>query len=104
MSIPLTHPQNVFKKREKVNMRYSCKAVVGHGQKCEPNYQCDACAAKQKYIPRIEKLEAALKHCINAIRQYEMGDDRPRGPAGPVGPWLLGAMDNAIKVLEGKDD
>ena len=53
---------------------------------------------------RIEKLEAALKHCINAIRQYEMGDDRPRGPAGPVRPWLLGAMDNAIETLEGKDD
>ena len=53
---------------------------------------------------RIEKLETALKHCINAIRQYEMGDDRPRGPAGPVRPWLLGAMDNAIKVMEGKDD
>ena len=53
---------------------------------------------------RIEKLEAALKHCINALKQYEMGDDRPRGPAGPVRPWLLGAMDNAIKVLEGKDD
>ena len=42
-------------------MRYSCRAVVGHGQSCEPNYQCDACAAKQKYIPRIEKLEAALR-------------------------------------------
>ncbi len=53
---------------------------------------------------RIEKLEAALRHCINALRQYEMGDDRPRGPAGPVRPWLLGAMDNAIQVLEGKDD
>ena len=45
-------------------MRYSCKAVVGHGQKCEPNYQCDACAAKQKYIPRIEKLETALREII----------------------------------------
>ena len=53
---------------------------------------------------RIEKLESALKHCINAIRQYEMGDDRPRGPAGPVRPWLLGAMDNAIETLERKDD
>ena len=53
---------------------------------------------------RIEKLEVALKHCINAIRQYEMGDDRPRGPAGPVRPWLLGAMDNAIETLERKDD
>jgi hypothetical protein len=42
-------------------MRYSCRAVVGYGQACEPNYQCEACAAKQKYIPRIEKLEAALR-------------------------------------------
>ena len=57
-----------------------------------------------KLEARIEKLEAALKHCINALQQYEMGDDRPRGPAGPVRPWLLGAMDNAIKALEGKDD
>jgi hypothetical protein len=57
-----------------------------------------------EFADRIEKLEAALKHCINAIRQYEMGDDRPRGPAGPVRPWLLGAMDNAIETLEGKDD
>jgi hypothetical protein len=46
-------------------MRYSCRAVVGHGQKCEPNYQCDACAAKQKYIPRIEKLEAALREVLS---------------------------------------
>ena len=53
---------------------------------------------------RIEKLEVALKHCINAIRQYEMGDDRPRGPAGPVRPWLLGAMDNAIQTLEGENE
>jgi len=45
-------------------MRYSCRAVVGHGQVCEPNYQCDACAAKQKYMPRIEKLEAALRGII----------------------------------------
>ena len=45
-------------------MRYSCRVVVGHGQKCEPNYQCDACAAKQKYIPRIEKLEAALREIV----------------------------------------
>ena len=55
-------------------------------------------------MARIEKLETALRHCINALRQYEMGDDRPRGPAGPVRPWLLGAMDYAIKVMEGKDD
>ena len=53
-------------------MRYSCRAVVGHGQKCEPNYQCDACAAKQKYIPRIEKLEAALRRIIDRA-DYRMG-------------------------------
>ena len=68
-------------------MRYSCKAVVGHGQKCEPNYQCDACAAKQKYIPRIEKLEAALRE-IAALGYWD-GDS---------------AMSIASKALERKDD
>ena len=50
---------------------------------------------------RIEKLEAALRHCINALREYEMGDDRPRGPIpnDDLRPWLLGAMDNARKAL-----
>ena len=54
---------------------------------------------------RIENLEAALKHCIDALREYEMGDDRPRGPIpnDDLRPWLLGAMDNARKALEGKD-
>ena len=66
-------------------MRYSCKAVVGHGQKCEPNYQCDACAAKQKYIPRIEKLEAALSDIIVLSDDYDK--------AVPI----------ARKALEGKD-
>jgi hypothetical protein len=53
---------------------------------------------------RIEKLETALQHCINALREYEMGDDRPRGPIpnDDLRPWLLGAMDNAIQALEGK--
>jgi len=51
---------------------------------------------------RIEKLEAALRHCINALREYEMGDDRPRGPIpnDDLRPWLLGAMDNARKALD----
>jgi hypothetical protein len=51
---------------------------------------------------RIEKLEAALRHCINALREYEMGDDRPRGPISndDLRPWLLGAMDNARKALD----
>jgi len=66
-------------------MRYSCRAVVGHGQVCEPNYQCDACAAKQKYIPRIKKLEAALREVAEAV-----GDSSAY--------WI------ARKALEGKDD
>ena len=51
---------------------------------------------------RIEKLEAALRHCVNALREYEMGDDRPRGPIpnDDLRPWLLGAMDNARKALD----
>jgi hypothetical protein len=56
------------------------------------------------YRVRITQLEAALQHCVNAIREYEMGDDRPRGPIpnDDLRPWLLGAMDNARKVLEGE--
>ena len=73
-------------------MKYSCKAVVGHGQKCEPNYQCDACAAKQKYIPRIEKLEAALREIIQ--------EDALTGKTVFVGDF--GKI--ARKALEGKDD
>ena len=75
-------------------MRYSCRAVVGHGQKCEPNYQCDACAAKQKYIPRIEKLEARilllegwLNGSLNIIEAFVAADTK-----------------EARKALEGKDD
>jgi hypothetical protein len=53
-------------------------------------------------VARTEKLEAALRHCINALREYEMGDDRPRGPIpnDDLRPWLLGAMDNARKALD----
>jgi len=68
-------------------MRYSCKAVVGHGQVCEPNYQCDACAAKQKYIPHIEKLEAALREII------ELDPLRP----------AFNCQSIARKALEGED-
>jgi hypothetical protein len=55
---------------------------------------------------RSDKLEAALRHCINALREYEMGDDRPRGPIpnDDLRPWLLGAMDNARKALEENDE
>ena len=71
-------------------MRYSCKAVVGHGQKCEPNYQCDACAAKQKYIPRIEKLEAALIDILKV----------PRSEAS----WGIALVIAHHALKEGKDD
>ena len=83
-------------------MRYSCRAVVGHGQKCEPNYQCDACAAKQKYIPRIEKLEAALRK-IADIEHEDL--PKPVGAAeGTLWVILAGCVEVAEKALEGKDD
>ena len=75
-------------------MRYSCKAVVGHGQKCEPNYQCDACAAKQKYIPRIETLEAALTHIY---AWYPVSVSNPAQTIKDIREF-------ARKALEGKDD
>jgi len=52
---------------------------------------------------RIERLETALRHCVDAIREYELGDSRPeRTPRPDIRPWLLGAMDNARAVLEEK--
>ena len=80
-------------------MRYSCRAVVGHGQKCEPNYQCDACAAKQKYIPRIEKLEAALKPFADLA--YESDGEMYERLAHNLEDGLF---IKARKTLEGKDD
>ena len=85
-------------------MRYSCKAVVGHGQKCEPNYQCDACAAKQKYIPRIEKLEAALRE----IHEVYAGSEGIPEPMTAAEGYLLRLLTEMVgvtrKALEGKDD
>ena len=116
MSMQITHPQNVFKKREKVNMSdlnetlaQEAAELINGGEWRDGKWYSDGHRdawrrALKPASDRIEKLETALRHCINAIRQYEMGDDRPRGPAGPVRPWLLGAMDNAIETLEGKDD
>ena len=40
----------------------------------------------------IERLRKALHHCVEAIKEWE------RKPEG-IEPFLLGAMDNAIKVL-----
>jgi uncharacterized CHY-type Zn-finger protein len=100
-------------------MRYSCRAVVGHGQKCEPNYQCDACAAKQKYIPHIEKLEAALRdiidergicgHCGQLAtgegkRSFVICDKTVLGFKGPCHWTPQDPKDIARKALEGKDD
>ena len=81
-------------------MRYSCKAVVGHGQKCEPNYQCDACAAKQKYIPRIEKLEDELHHCFHRINELQAALRR----LIDYGMVSHQDLERAQKALEGKDD
>ena len=54
---------------------------------------------------RIERLEMALRHCVDAIREYELGDSRPeRNPRPDIRPWLLGAMDNARAALEEKKD
>jgi len=41
----------------------------------------------------IDHLRAALQHCVNAIAEYEKDSDES------IRPFLLGAMDNAKKVL-----
>jgi len=41
----------------------------------------------------IERLRESLQHCINAIAEYE------KDSSENIRPFLLGAMDNARKVL-----
>lgn len=82
-------------------MRYSCKAVVGHGQVCEPNYQCDVCAAKQKYIPRIEQLEAIMRKLVEPFKASKplFGEQYLRSVR--VGDQVV---EELLAALEGKDD
>ena len=47
----------------------------------------------QEAANEIERLRKALHHCVEAIKEWE------RKPEG-IEPYLLGAMDNAIKVLK----
>jgi hypothetical protein len=41
-------------------------------------------------------LREALQHCVNAIAEYE------KDSSESIRPWVLGAMDNAKKVLTHK--
>jgi len=47
----------------------------------------------QKAAYEIERLRESLQHCINAIAEYE------KDSSENIRPFLLGAMDNARKVL-----
>ena len=42
----------------------------------------------------IKRLREALQHCINAIAEYE------KDSSENIRPFLLGAMDNAKKILD----
>ena len=55
---------------------------------------------------RIVKLEAALRHCVNAIAEVEKCKPEllTYEMAFSLRPFLLGAMDSARKTLEEKDE
>ena len=53
---------------------------------------------------RIEKLEAALRDCINVLACFERPDFYQLEQTSPIKPYALGALDVARKALEGKDD
>jgi hypothetical protein len=114
----ITHPQNVFKKREKVNMsddlvkRLRCYAdlndavfhpwVYGEAadriEKLETNFQLQLewyLSNKRVLDDRIEKLESALREIIGAL-------DDPKG--GQHVYDMRNASYIARKALGGKDD
>ena len=82
MSMQITHPQNVFKKREKVNMSDDLVKRLREKAFRTETYELISAA-----VDRIEKLEAALRE-IAALGLWD-GDS---------------AMNIASKALEGKDD
>ena len=47
----------------------------------------------QEAAYEIERLRESLQHCINAIAEYE------KDSSENIRPFLLGALDNARKVL-----
>ena len=47
----------------------------------------------QEAAYEIERLRESLQHCINAIAEYE------KDSSENIRPFLLGAMDNARKVV-----
>jgi len=53
---------------------------------------------------RIEKLEAALRDCVNVLACFERPDFYQLEQTSPIKPYALGALDVARKALEGKDD
>ena len=59
MSMHLTHPQNVFKKQEKVNMSDDFVGRMSHF------HSRNGLLDREKLTDRIEKLEAALRDVID---------------------------------------
>lgn len=59
---------------------------------------------KDKAKARIEQLEAALRHCVNAIAEVEKCKPEllTYEMAFRLRPFLLGAMDNARAALAGE--
>jgi hypothetical protein len=47
----------------------------------------------QEAAYEIERLRESLQHCVNAIAEYE------KDSSESIRPFLLGALDNARKVL-----
>jgi len=86
----LTHPQNVFKKREKVNM--SDDLVKRLRNEEESDWATHPVGLLKEAADRIEKLEAALREIIQ--------EDALTGKTVFVGDF--GKI--ARKALEGKDD
>jgi hypothetical protein len=60
--------------------------------------------ALKEAADRIEKLEAALRDCVNVLACFERPDFYQLEQTSPIKPYALGALDVARKALEGKDD
>ena len=63
-------------------------------------YAADGGAFLREAATRIEKLEAALRDCVNVLACFERPDFYQLEQTSPIKPYALGALDVARKALD----
>jgi hypothetical protein len=109
-----------MKPHDKIWLEPECDECDERCWSCAPFDDCEECgketigyvrddiilastAEASRMFDRIEKLEAALRDCVNVLACFERPDFYQLEQTSPIKPYALGALDVSRKALEGKD-